>query len=199
MAGFASNHIHVDEMWRQVLASKRMILQVLNIEDIDRELSRFVNQAIHPAAKLWLKTIPKEHLLNLDGKLELYHRDQNFVRWTSGFQHRYEEMPDHAKLSALRIAEWCRSGLPPLPSDPASIHRPLVLPSGTTDALWRGQPLYLFDPAAAEDKHGIWVTIKLTQEWLNSMPSDVDYAGLSFVDAERETAHFFPKSKAGLL
>ena len=67
------------------------------------------------------------------------------------------------------------------------------------NALWRGQPLYLFDPSAAEKKHGIWATIKLIQEWFNREPSDMDYAGFSFADAERKVADFFPKPKAELL
>jgi hypothetical protein len=176
-----------------------MILQVLNIEDIDLALALCANKVSHPAAKLWFRTVPKEHLLNLDEKLSPADKRQNFVAWTSKFQRCYEEMPDRTNLSALRIAEWCRTRKQPLPSALESNHTRFVLPIWVTDALSHGQLLYLFDPAAAENKQGIWTTMEQIQEWLNSEPPDMDYAGLSFDDARREVADFSPKPKDEVL
>jgi hypothetical protein len=41
-------------------------MNILNVDDIERELAKYAAQAIHPAAKTWVKSVARNHIL---GKL----------------------------------------------------------------------------------------------------------------------------------
>jgi hypothetical protein len=158
-------------------------LLIINPDDLDRELEKIAAYANSTEAQQWLKTVAKNYLMNLDGA----DRDENFVRYNPEFLRagRYEGMPDPSTLPAWLIASLCRGDRITV-SDPAAIQStPFVMPPWAAEALREGKQLWLFDSAQVRRRR-VWKTIERILDWFNSAaPADLDYAGLSFEEAER--------------
>lgn len=141
----------------------------------------------NPTAKLWLKTIPKEHLLNLDGKLKDADRDENFVRYEPSVVAAWTKKAGvkPASLPAIVIAHLCR-GLQLSSTDAALFtESPFVLPAWAKEALKNEHSLYLFDYELAY-KSAIWTAIRRIRDWFDSQPAITDYAELSFEEAAKK-------------
>ena len=131
-----------------------MALQILNLSDLERE---FRNRAAHlynPDAQAWLTTIPKDYLLDTDGKLAETDKQENFARY-------------HRK--------WKR-----LPMDGV----PEVLPDWVEEALKRREAVYVYDPVQPTRRAFWSRKIRHIVNWFNSKPPpEIDWKTLSFETA----------------
>lgn len=131
-----------------------MTLKVLNLGDLERELSKRAAHLFSPQAQEWLKTVPRDYLLNVDGRLDETDRQENFAQY-----HR----------------EWERHALDGVPE---------VLPEWVEQALQRGETVFVYDPVQPMRRAFWKNKIQRIVNWLNASPSpDLDWSSLSFETA----------------
>jgi hypothetical protein len=72
-----------------------MTLKVLNIADLERELRNRAAHLYSPEAQEWLKTVPKNHLLNVDGRLDETDKQENFAQYHREWErHELDGVPE---------------------------------------------------------------------------------------------------------
>ena len=152
-------------VWNPLQRSQFMALQVLNIGDLERELRKRAAHLYSPEAKDWLRTIPKNYLLNVDGRLDETDKQENFTQY-----HR----------------RWKR-----LPLDGV----PEVLPDWVEQALQRGEQVFVYDPVQPTRRAFWSRKIQWIVNWFNSKPPpEIDWNTLSFETAlERADAWYQEK------
>lgn len=91
-------------------------MNVINVDDIERELAKIAAYALHPPAQLWVKSVARNHIL---GKISEKDADMNFRVYD----------PQKARPNVF-------GDMPPFSK----------LPQWALDALKRGETLHWFDP-----------------------------------------------------
>jgi len=130
-----------------------MTLKVLNLGDLERELSKRAAHLNSPEAKEWLVTIPKNYLLNVDGRLDEMDRQENFAQY-----HR----------------QWKRHALDGVPE---------VLPEWVEQALQRGETVFVYDPVQPMRRAFWTKIQRIVNWFNSSRSPDLDWSSLSFATA----------------
>lgn len=155
---------------------------VANIEDIDEKLKELAQSVSNPTGKLWLMTVPKAYLLDLDWNLFDSDRDENFVRLKRRFL--------RPKTPAWKIACECRKK--PFPANNSTLPRRFLVPppSWVKKAIKKRQPVYLFDLAATitAPVPKVWQQIGCIRDWFIHNGPNAEYTSLSFQDVATNAA-----------
>ena len=139
-----------------------MPLQLINLDDLERE---FCNRAAHlmtPPAKQWLVTVPKDYLLNVNGDLDETDMRENFAQYNR---------------------EWKRLYLDGVPD---------VLPEWVETAVQQGSPVFVFDAVETRRHAFWERKIQHIVNWFNSKPTPkIDWNTLTFEDALRRANDWY--------
>jgi hypothetical protein len=79
-------------------------LNVLNVEQIERQLKNLAARSLHPAVKNWLMTVARNHIINLEGADAEKEYQQYSTRPTIRGRHRETPTPD-------QLPTWAQSAL----------------------------------------------------------------------------------------
>lgn len=123
-------------------------MNVLNVEDIERELRRYAARLYHEHAKRWVMTVARNYIL---GKLPDKDVDANFRKVCT------------CKFKALLPAAARRH-------DPEK-HDPKELPQWAMNALERGDTLIWFDPVQCRRRE-LWAVLEVIVLWFNNWKAD---------------------------
>lgn len=139
-----------------------MALKVLNLGDLERELRNRAARLFSPEAQEWLKTVPKNYLLNVDGSLNETDKQENFAQY-----HR----------------EWERHALDGVPE---------ALSDWVEQALQRGETVFVYDPVQPMRRQFWKRKIERIVNWFNSSQRPViDWGALSFEAALKSADEWY--------
>lgn len=124
-------------------------MNVLNVEDIERELRRYAARLYHEHAKRWVMTVARNYIL---GKLPEKDVDANFRPiCLCKFKATLPALADHRH-------------------NPEK-HDPKELPLWAVDALERGEALVWFDPVQCRRRE-LWSVLEVIVLWFNNWKAD---------------------------
>lgn len=122
-------------------------MNVLNVEDVERELRKFAVHAVHPKVNQWVMTVARNHML---GKMNERDADMNYRVYNPEL---WKQTPE------LTLAPPRHTDMPP----------PSRLPPWAVEALARGEVLHWFDPVQVR-RRPIWQALDVVITWFNMWP-----------------------------
>src|SRR5512139_3073774 len=124
-------------------------MNVLNVEDIERELRRYAARLYHDHAKRWVMTVARNYIL---GKLPEKDVFANF-----------REVCLCNFTETVRLPKRCKH-------DPEK-HDPKELPLWAVAAIERGETLFWFDPVQTRRRE-LWSVLEVIVLWFNNWKAD---------------------------
>lgn len=118
-------------------------MNVLNVEDIERELQKYAARALSDHAKRWVMTVARNYILS-----------------------KLPEKDMEANFRPVSTKGFTQLGLPKTRDDAFS-HHPAELPHWAVEAIQRGETLYWFDTAQPRRRE-LWNVLEVIVLWLNN-------------------------------